>query len=80
VPRKEDIEGVREVRKELARRPVDTSLLMITYHHGVVRFTGQVKAMRGHELDLRAEMELIAKVLRTKPMIKDVVIECILRS
>jgi hypothetical protein len=31
-------------------------------------------------MDLRAEMEMIAKVLRQKPGIRDVVLECILRQ
>ena len=76
----EDAEGIRTVRKEFARRPIDISLMNITYHHGVVRLGGQVKTIRGHDLDLRAELETIAKALRTKANIRDVVIECIFRS
>ncbi len=78
--RPEDAEGIRTVRKEFARRPIDISLLIVTYHHGIVRLGGQVKTMRGHDLDLRAELETIAKALRTKANIRDVVIECIFRT
>ena len=80
MPRPEDMEGAKSVRKELARRPIDTSLAMITVTHGVVRIGGQIRAMRGHEMDLRSEMELIAKVLKQRQGIRDVVLECILRE
>ena len=80
MPRPEDMEGAKIVRKELARRPIDTSLLMITVSHGVVRIGGQVRAMRGHEMDIRSEMELIAKMLRQRQGIRDVVLECIMRE
>jgi len=74
------MEATKAVRKEFARRPIDTTLMMVTSAHGVVRLTGQVKAMRGHQMDLRSEMELIAKVLRQRPGIRDVVLECIMRE
>ena len=80
MPRPEDMEATKAVRKEFARRPIDTTLMMVTSAHGVVRLTGQVKAMRGHQMDLRSEMELIAKVLRQRPGIRDVVLECIMRE
>ena len=80
MPRPEDVEAMRLVRKELARRPVDTTLMHVGLSHGVVRIGGQVRAMRGHALDVRSEMELVAKVLRTKPGIREVVIDCIFRS
>lgn len=78
--RPEDAEGMRTVRKEFARRPIDISLMNIHYSHGIVRLGGQVKAVRGHDIDLKAELETIAKALRTKPNVRDVVIECIFRS
>lgn len=80
MPRQEDLEGGRAVRKELARRPIDMTHAQIYISHGVVRISGQVRAMRGHEMDLRAEMEMIAKVLRQKPGIRDVILECIMRE
>ncbi|MBA3725108.1 MAG: hypothetical protein H0W86_01335 [Armatimonadetes bacterium] len=80
MPRPEDIEAMRTVRKELARRPIDTSMMNIGLNHGIVKFGGQVKAMRGHALDLKVEVELVAKVLRTRPGIRDVVIDCIFRG
>jgi len=80
MPRPEDIEAMRLVRKELARRPIDLTLAQIFISHGIVRVGGQVRAMRGHEMDLKAELELIAKILRTKPGIRDVVIDAILRG
>ncbi|MEO7454263.1 MAG: hypothetical protein ABIV13_05820 [Fimbriimonadales bacterium] len=80
MPRPEDMEAAKTVRKEFARRPIDTSLMMVTTAHGVVRLGGQVKAMRGHQMDIRSEMALIAKVLKQKPGIRDVVLDCIMRE
>jgi hypothetical protein len=56
------------------------TLAQVHFSHGIVRIGGQVKAMRGHEMDLKAELELIAKILRTKPGIRDVVIDAIIRG
>lgn len=80
MPRPEDLEASRAVRKELARRPIDTTYAQVHIAHGVVRIGGQVRAMRGHAMDLRAEMELIAKVLRQKAGIRDVILECVYRE
>lgn len=49
--------------------------------HGVCYIRGAVKALRGSNIpDIRSEMEIIAKVLRTKPEIKEVILDCIFRS
>lgn len=74
------MEVLRLVRKEMARRAIDFSYAQIYVMHGVVYFRGQVKAMRGHNLDLREEMEKMGKVLRTKQDIRDVVLDLIYRG
>jgi len=49
--------------------------------HGVCYIRGTVKAIRGSNIpDIRSEMEIVAKVLRAKPEIKDVVLDCIYRT
>lgn len=78
--RPEDVATMRLVRKELARRPIDISRMQIYVMHRIVYFRGQAKAARGHELDLKAEFEIIAKILRTKPEIRDVVLDLIYRT
>jgi hypothetical protein len=80
MPRPEDIEMMRTVRREVARRPIDTSLMTIYISHGIVYLRGQVRAMRGHELDLPEELKLMAKVMKQRPGIRDVVIEVTYRS
>lgn len=42
---------------------------------GVVHLRGHVGKLHGHECDLKHEMEVITKVLRGKPGIRDVVID-----
>ncbi len=80
MPRPEDFATLRLVRKELARKPIDTSLMQIYVMHGIVYFRGQVKATRGHQIDLKTEMEKIGTILRTKQEIRDVVIDVIYRT
>lgn len=78
--RLEDTELTKTVWREFARRPVDISLMSIVVIHGVVYLRGQVKAMRGHDLDLRSEMEIIAKALKQRPGIRDVVMDLTYRT
>jgi hypothetical protein len=80
MPRPEDLEGGRAVRKEFARRPIDMTRAQIHISHGIVRIGGQVRAMRGHAMDLKSEMELIARVLKQMPGIRDVILECSFRD
>jgi len=78
--RLEDTEVTKTVWREFARRPVDISLMSIVVIHGVVYLRGQVKAMRGHNLDLRSEMEIIAKALKQRPGIRDVIMDLTYRT
>ncbi|HWP31148.1 MAG TPA: hypothetical protein VNK96_05430 [Fimbriimonadales bacterium] len=78
--RLEDTEVTKTVWREFARRPVDISLMSIVVIHGVVYLRGQVKAMRGHTLDLRSEMEIIAKALKQRPGIRDVIMDLTYRT
>lgn len=48
--------------------------------HGVVYVRGVIKPIRGGATDIKAECELIARVLRVKPEIRDVVLDCVYRS
>jgi hypothetical protein len=73
VPLADDFEKMKLVRKEFARRPLDISLLLIRVTHGVVYLDGQLKPMRGHESNLRAELDTIVKALKQRPGIRDVV-------
>jgi len=76
----EDIRGTKAARAEFAKRGVDVSLADLRVMHGTLHIRGTVKAYRGSPItDIRAEMEIIARVLRQKPEIRDVILECIYR-
>ncbi|KAA0228234.1 MAG: hypothetical protein AKCLJLPJ_01097 [Fimbriimonadales bacterium] len=80
MPRPEDVEASKQVRKEIARRPLDTSLMNVRVSHGVVYLTGTVKSMRGHNVDAKQEMDMFARVLRQRPGIRDVVLDLTFRG
>lgn len=80
MPRPEDVEATRIVRKEFARRPIDTSLMTITIVHGVVYLRGSVRPMRGHHFDMREELDTMSKILRQRQGIRDVVVDVTMRT
>jgi hypothetical protein len=43
--------------------------------HGVVYIRGEVRSLRGENCDLEAEMNIIHRILRSRPGIRDVIIE-----
>jgi hypothetical protein len=69
------------VRSQIARRPLDTSLLDIRVMHGTCYLRGVVRLARGYmHLDLNKEMEIISTMLRQKAGIRDVVWEVTQRT
>jgi hypothetical protein len=49
--------------------------------HGICYVRGSVRALRNANIpDLKSEMEKIAKILKTKQEIKDVIMDCIYRT
>lgn len=76
-----DVRAVKSARSEMARRGVDLTLADMRCMHGVMHIRGTVKALRGSNItDIRSEMELIARVLRQKAEIRDVILECSYRQ
>jgi len=75
-----DVALTKLARREFNRRKVDASLADIRASHGVIYIRGVVKSVRGGPVDPRAECEHIARILKTKPEIRDVVLDCIFRS
>jgi hypothetical protein len=63
------------VRRELARRPIDCSMVEVYVTHGVVYLRGTVRAVRGHDIDLKQEITILMTVLKQKSGIRDVVSE-----
>lgn len=67
-------------RREFNKRPIDLTRADIRVSHGVVYVRGQLSLMRGAEGSLRELVEQCSKALRTRPEIRDVVIDAILRE
>jgi osmotically-inducible protein OsmY len=63
------------VRRELARRPLDCSMVQISVTHGVVYLRGTIRAMRGHDIDVVQEISILSTVLRQRAGVRDVVSE-----
>ncbi|MGI8970176.1 MAG: hypothetical protein ACR2HB_05650 [Dehalococcoidia bacterium] len=63
------------VRREMARRPLDCSMVEFYVTHGVVYLRGTVRAVRGHDIDVKQEVTHLTTVLKQKSGIRDVVSE-----
>lgn len=71
----EDVQMTRLVQREIGRRYIDSRQLDVRVIHGVVYIRGTVRKIRGHDVSLEAEMEIIRRVLRSKPGIRDVIMD-----
>jgi len=72
-----DVRGLRISRTELSKRGIDTTRCDLRVLHGVLYIKGMVSVTKGAVIpDIRLEMEHIARVLRQKQEIRDVVLDC----
>ena len=71
----EDAQMTRLVQREIGRRYIDATRLDVKASRGVVYLRGAIRKLRGHDLDLRHELEVINRVLRGKPGVRDVIID-----
>ncbi len=76
----EDARMANEIRHEVVKRSMDSSSLDVRVHHGVVYLSGEVREIRGQPNNLRKEMEILHKVMRSHAGIRDVVDECRLKE
>lgn len=68
-------------RSYLGRRGVDLTLADVRVMHGVCYLRGTVSATRGMGItDIRAEVEQAARILKQRPEIRDVVLDCSYRT
>lgn len=74
-----ELEATRLARKEFTKRPLDLSRCDIRVMHGVVYVRGQIGLMRNGEGSVEEYLEQIKKVLRSKPEIRDVVVDATIR-
>jgi hypothetical protein len=72
-----DVDSLRHVRTELSKRGIDTSRADVRVMHGVCHIRGVVIPTKDATFeDIRLEMEHIRHILRQKPGIRDVVLDC----
>ena len=76
----EDVAITRMVRRELNRRKIDSTLADVRVMHGVVYIRGVIRGMRGGATDVKAEMDLIARLLRQKTEIREVNVDVMYRG
>jgi len=74
-----DAETTRMIKREISRRFINAAGLDVKSTHGVVYLRGYIQALRGHDMDLKHELEVIHRILRTKPGIRDVIIDVDIR-
>lgn len=75
----EDSRLARDIRHEVVKRCVDSSRLDIRVYRGVVYLSGEVRPIRGQTVDLKKEMDILYRVLKTRGEVRDVVNEVHLR-
>jgi hypothetical protein len=72
----EDVRGVKQVRSILSRRGIDVSRADVRVQNGVAYIRGFVAPMPSANIpDIAIEMEHVAKIIRQKPEIRNVVLE-----
>lgn len=76
----EDASMTRLVQREISRRYIDATRLDVKAVHGVVYLRGSIRKLRGHDVDLKKELEVINRVLRSKPGIRDVIMDVDIRD
>ena len=71
-----DVIALRYARSELSRRCIDISRADVRMAHGVLHIRGDLTPLPNCTFsDLKTEVELIARVLRQKPEIREVILE-----
>lgn len=75
----EDVAMRRQLMHEVAKRPIDYSLLDVHVVHGVVYLRGTVRKLRGTDADPEKEIATLCRIFRQKPGIREVVNEVTIR-
>lgn len=75
-----DVEATKILRREFNKRAIDITQADLRVSHGVATVRGVIRKMRGAEGSLNEMVEQIRKALRSRPEIRDVVIEATIRG
>lgn len=76
----EDARQTRMVQREISKRNLDITMMDIHVHHGVVYLRGSIRPLRGQNIDMKHEFNIISHILRGCPGIRDVVNEVHIRE
>lgn len=77
----DDVRGSKSARTEFTRRGIDLTLADVQVRHGVVIVRGTLQRMKSFAIpDLKAEVMNIARILKTKAEIRDVIVDATFRS
>ena len=72
-----DVFATKLVRREFNKHLVNVTMADIRVAHGTVFIRGVVHAQRGaHYHDVEEEVKRIVRILRQRPEIRDVVLDC----
>jgi hypothetical protein len=76
-----DVAGTKYARSMMGRRGIDVSRADVRVMHGVCYIRGQVTAIKGSDVhDIKAAVEHMARILRQRPEIRDVVVDVSFRT
>ncbi len=76
-----DVAATKRLRSELGKKFIDVSQADVRVMHGVAYIRGVVKAVPGGDQpDVKQALNIVARTLREKGLVKDVVIDCSFRG
>lgn len=72
-----DVRGLRQARCELTKHGIDIARADLQLRKGVLTVRGQVAKMPGSPIeDLKLEMDHMMRLLRQRPEIREVIVDC----
>lgn len=76
-----DVRGLRYAHSAFNRRGIDTSRADVRMMHGVIHVRGTLAKAPGSSYpDLRAEVDHTIKLIKSKPEVRDVVLDVVYAS
>jgi len=73
-----DVRGLRQARTELSKRGIDIARTDVQLRKGVLTVRGIVTPMPGSNIqDVKIEMDHIARLLRQRGEIREVILDCV---
>jgi hypothetical protein len=67
----EDAEIARNVRRELAKRPIDSTMVDVQVKAGKITLAGRLGRLRdAHEINLKSEIDIVMKMMTRDRLVK----------